>query len=157
MMRKRQLRGDSKLSFFARTRDAKHLESAYSKNGAKLSFTVTNEAGAVLRAGTDYTVKYQNNSAVTTAQTADNKKPLMTVTGKGNYAGKVEVSFTVVQASLADALNDGTVNVSCAQAQKKNGMKFQDFKLRKVESVCEGNTVSVLPKDFFLHFQRFLV
>lgn len=108
-------------------------EADYSKNGAKLSFTITNEAGNVLREGTDYTVKYKNNNAVTTTQTPENKKPLMTVTGKGNYAGKVEVSFKVVQASLADALRDGTVTVSCVQVQKKNGMKFKDLKFKLVE------------------------
>lgn len=108
-------------------------EAVYSKNGAKLSFTVTNEAGTVLREGTDYTVKYKNNTAVTKAQTEDNKKPLMTVTGKGNYMGKAEVTFKVVQASLVDALDEGTVQVSCAQVQKKNGMKFKDLKFKLVE------------------------
>ncbi len=105
----------------------------YGKNGAKLSFAITNEAGAQLCEGTDYTVKYKNNNAVTTAQTPENKTPIMTVTGKGNYAGKVEVSFTVVQASLADAIDSGTVSVSCAQVQKKDGMKFPDFKFKLVE------------------------
>lgn len=108
-------------------------EAVYSKNGAKLSLTVSNEAGTVLREGTDYTVKYKNNKAVTTAQTADNKKPLLTVTGKGSYAGTVDVPFTIVQASLADALQDGSVTVSCAQVQKKNGMKLKDFKLKLME------------------------
>lgn len=108
-------------------------EAVYSKNGAKLSLTVTNEAGAVLREGTDYTVKYKNNNAVTTAQTPENKKPLMTVMGKGNYAGKVEVSFMVVQASLASALDEGIVQISCAQVQKKNGMKFKDLKFKLKE------------------------
>lgn len=106
---------------------------AYSKNGAKLNFTVTDEAGTVLREGTDYTVKYKNNGAVTTAQTAENKKPLLTVTGKGNYAGKVEVSFTIIPTPLEQAIDGGIVSVSCAQVQKKNGMKFKDFKFKLVE------------------------
>ncbi len=108
-------------------------EAVYSKNGAKLSFAVTNEAGAVLREGTDYTVKYKNNNAVTTAQTDENKKPLMTVTGKGNYAGKVEVSFAVIPASLKTVVADQTVSVSCTQVQRKNGMQFKDFKFKLVE------------------------
>ncbi len=115
------------------TQGGNAVKAAYSKNGAKLSFIITNEAGTALREGVDYTVKYKNNSAVTTAQTAENKKPLMTVTGKGNYAGKVEVPFAVVQEYLAGALDRGTVTVSCAQVQKKNGMKFKDFKFKLVE------------------------
>ncbi len=115
------------------TQGGNAVKAAYSKNGAKLSFIITNEAGTALREGVDYTVKYKNNSAVTTAQTAENKKPLMTVTGKGNYAGKVEVPFAVVQEYLAGALDRGTVTVSCAQVQKKNGMKFKDFKFKLLE------------------------
>ncbi len=109
------------------------VEATYKKNGAKLSFTITNEAGTELLEGVDYTVKYKNNNAVTAAQTEGNKKPLMTVVGKGNYAGNVEVPFTVVQASLAEALDEGIVQVSCAQVQKKDGMKFKDFKFRLAE------------------------
>ncbi len=109
------------------------VQAVYSKNGARLSLTVTNEAGTQLREGTDYTVKYKNNNAVTTAQTAENKTPCMTVTGKGNYVGKVEVPFTVIPASLSDAVEEGGVTVSCAQVQKKNGMKFKDFKFKLVE------------------------
>lgn len=105
----------------------------YSKNGAKLSFKITNEAGAPLREGTDYTVKYKNNNAVTTAQTAGNKKPLLIVTGKGNYAGKVEVLFNIIPASIESAIDGQTVSVSCAQVQKKDDMKYKDFKLKLVE------------------------
>ncbi len=108
-------------------------DAVYSKNGAKLSFRITNEAGAPLREGTDYTVKYKNNNAVTTAQTAGNKKPLLIVTGKGNYAGKVEVPFNIIPASIESAIDGQTVSVSCAQVQKKDGMKYKDFKLKLVE------------------------
>lgn len=105
----------------------------YSKNGAKLSFTVTDEAGTVLREGMDYTVKYKNNNAVTTAQTPEHKKPLMTVTGKGNYTGKVEVPFTIIPIPLASAIDGGSVSVSCVQVQRKNGMRFKDFKFKLME------------------------
>ena len=119
-------------------------EAVYCKNGAKLPFVITNEVGTVLREGTDYTVRYKNNNAVTTAQTPENKKPLMTVTGKGNYAGKVEVPFAIVQVSLADALENGTVTVSCAQVQKKDGMKVKDFKLK----VMDGKAVLKAGVDY---------
>ena len=119
-------------------------EAVYCKNGAKLPFVITNEAGTVLREGTDYTVRYKNNNAVTTAQTPENKKPLMTVTGKGNYAGKVEVPFAIVQVSLADALENGTLTVSCAQVQKKDGMKVKDFKLK----VMDGKAVLKAGVDY---------
>lgn len=109
------------------------VQAVYSKNGAQLSLTVTNEAGVQLREGTDYTVKYKNNNTVTTAQINENKTPCMTVTGKGNYAGKVEVPFTVIPAPLSDAVEEGDVTVSCVQVQKKNGMNFKNFKFKLVE------------------------
>ncbi|MDE6406743.1 MAG: BspA family leucine-rich repeat surface protein [Lachnospiraceae bacterium] len=105
----------------------------YSKNGAKLPFVIKNEAGTALREGVDYTVKYKNNSAVTTAQTPENKRPLMTVTGKGNYTGTVEVSFAITPISIRTAVDEKTVSVSCVRVQKKDSMNLKDFKLKLTE------------------------
>ncbi|MDE7357987.1 MAG: BspA family leucine-rich repeat surface protein, partial [Lachnospiraceae bacterium] len=105
----------------------------YSKNGAKLPFVIKNEAGTVLREGVDYTVKYKNNSAVTTAQTPGNKRPLMTVTGKGNYTGTVEVPFAITPVSIGTAVDEKTVSVSCVRVQKKESMNLKDFKLKLAE------------------------
>ncbi|MDE7132348.1 MAG: hypothetical protein K2O65_11195 [Lachnospiraceae bacterium] len=45
-------------------------EAVYCKSGATLPFLIINETGMALREGTDYAVKYKNNNAVTTVQTA---------------------------------------------------------------------------------------
>lgn len=57
-----------------------------------LSVTV---GGTTLLAGTDYTISYQDNVAVGTAQ--------VTVTGKGNYAGTVAKPFEIVLPDLSGA------------------------------------------------------
>ena len=48
-----------------------------------------------LRAGTDYTVAYTNNTKVGTAH--------VTVTGEGNYMGSLSTTFTVARANISSA------------------------------------------------------
>ncbi len=137
-----------RLTMTAQNKDAP--TAFYSKNGAKLSFGIIDEAGKTLCEGTDYTVKYKNNSAVTTAQTPENKQPLMTVTGRGNYTGAVEINFKVIPLPISDAIDDGTVTVSCAQVQRKDAMHFQDFRLRLMEgkkTMGEGETKDYIIDD----------
>lgn len=51
--------------------------------------------GKVLAAGKDYTVSYQKNNAVTTTGMAEGKLPRFTVTGKGNFGGKLTGTFAI--------------------------------------------------------------
>ena len=60
----------------------------YTKGGSKPKVTVEG-----LIEGTDFTVKYANNKAVTTANTS--KLPTVTVTFKGNYKGTVTRDFYI--------------------------------------------------------------
>lgn len=50
-------------------------------------------SGKVLKAGTDYTLKYSNNKAV--------GKASVTITGKGSYAGTVTKTFTICPKSTS--------------------------------------------------------
>lgn len=109
----------------------------HSKGGASLSFSLRNQEGMELKQGTDYTVSYQNHKAATKQSadatvTAGSKQPVMTVKGKGNYAGALAVQFQIVPASIA---SDG-LTVTAAQVQKKTGMKLKDFKLK----ITDGKT-----------------
>ncbi|HBN56635.1 MAG TPA: hypothetical protein DD414_07650, partial [Lachnospiraceae bacterium] len=60
----------------------------YKKGGAKPDITVTMD-GVKLTMGVDYTVSYKNNKKV-------GRKATVTITGKGNYSGKVRREFQVV-------------------------------------------------------------
>lgn len=51
--------------------------------------------GKVLIKNKDYSIKYTNH-------TASGKEAVMTVTGKGNYTGKVEVKYTIQTASISE-------------------------------------------------------
>ena len=81
-------------------------DAVYVKGGAKPAVTVKHNDD-VLKAGTDYTVKYSGN-----------KKPgegTVTVTGKGNYKGTLKTTFAVKSASLANAHVTAPDKVSAAK------------------------------------------
>lgn len=78
---------------------------------------VVTQGNKTLMAGVDYTVKYSNNLKASTAATS-NKKPKITVTGKGNYSGSDSVEFTIQPKSLDNrdsGVND-TMEIRCAES-----------------------------------------
>lgn len=54
----------------------------------------------LLQNGRDYTVTYTNNLNAADESVAANKRPTITVTGKGNYSGKQQKTFVISQAAL---------------------------------------------------------
>ena len=59
-------------------------------------------SGKTLKAGTDYTVAYKNNTKVGTAT--------VTITGKGSYTGTISKTFKINAASIAKATVSGISN-----------------------------------------------
>ena len=57
-----------------------------------------NAAGYVLKSGTDYKIKYSNN----TNASADGKYAALTITFKGNYSGKYVKNFTIKPWNITD-------------------------------------------------------
>ncbi len=71
----------------------------YVKNGVKPAVSVYFR-GEQLKAGTDYTVTYANNNAVTTDKTK--KLPSITIKGKGNFAGNYKVlNFRITKQDIS--------------------------------------------------------
>ncbi|MDE7339835.1 MAG: hypothetical protein K2N80_04635 [Lachnospiraceae bacterium] len=76
---------------------------SYQYTGNEIRPAVTVKDGSkTLTAGTDYTVTYQNNTAVST----DTSKAQVVIMGKGNYAGERRAGFTI-QDSPPDVTLDG--------------------------------------------------
>ncbi|OUN22493.1 hypothetical protein B5G34_06365 [Flavonifractor sp. An82] len=74
--------------------------SSFEYTGSPITPTVTVKDGeTTLVEGGDYTVAYANHTNAGTAT--------VTVTGKGNYQGKIEKTFTITPKSLADATVTG--------------------------------------------------
>ncbi len=79
---------------------------SYSYTGTAKTPSVTVKDGSkTLTKNTDYTLKYENNTAVGTAK--------VTVTGKGNYTGSVTKNFKIAYDSI-DLATAKTVNISKA-------------------------------------------
>lgn len=76
-------------------------------------------AGKKLKEGRDYTVSYQNNKAVTTAEVK--KKPSITVRGKGNFKGTKIKYFTIINKALDDAELPVTMTVPDKMFSDKAG------------------------------------
>ena len=82
--------------------DNGHYETVYT--GAAIEPQVTVKfAGKVLKEGEDYTIKYGGNVNYDTK----GKPATVTVTGKGNYAGKKVLNFYIIQTDLALAKGKG--------------------------------------------------
>jgi len=74
--------------------------------------------GRVLTEGTDYTVKYSNNKAVTTEAIAANSKkmPTITIKGKGGYMGTITKTFTIEPKSIQDVVIYAPAKAASAKA-----------------------------------------
>ena len=83
-------------------------QTEFTQTGSEIKPTVTavTAGGHTLRAGTDYTVSYQNNTAVGTAAK-------VIVTFKGNYTGSKTVYFTI-KANSSSGGDTGAKDISAA-------------------------------------------
>lgn len=96
--------------------------------------TVT-AAGRVLEEGTDYTVEYANNTSPGEAA--------LTVTGKGNYAGTLSGTFTILKKDIADL----TVEPIADQ--------IYDGQPKKPEVIIKnGETALVLNEDYTVSYEN---
>ena len=59
-----------------------------------------------LTEGTDYTISYKNNTALTTSSMSADEKPQATIKFQGNYSGELTKTFEITQGSITSA---GTV------------------------------------------------
>lgn len=70
----------------------------YTGKPVRPSFALMDQNFRLLQPKKDYTVKYTDNVQVS----AENKRAKAIITGKGNYAGTVEIPFTITAKDIAD-------------------------------------------------------
>ncbi|MCR5502532.1 MAG: hypothetical protein K6F53_05965 [Lachnospiraceae bacterium] len=97
--------------------DSGSIVAAYTKGGARPAIKVRFN-GTTLKQGRDYTVKYKNNTAV-----SSKKKPLIEIAGKGNFAGKRSVVFAIEQSVFAT--DQGITVLAADKALPKDATKYQ--------------------------------
>lgn len=74
------------------------FECVYAKGGSKPKPVITFD-GKVLREGTDYTLSYKNNKAV-----SGSRPPCVVVAGKGCFKGKIPIYFTITAQDLSQMM-----------------------------------------------------
>lgn len=80
----------------------------YAKGGAKPMPEVTYSYGGddgiskKLELGRDYTVSYENNTAVKTKVAGGSKNPVVIIKGKGSFKGKINVEFSITKQNLTN-------------------------------------------------------
>lgn len=116
----------------------------YTKAGAKISdrISLKNKEGFVLKEGTDYTVSYSNNKAVT-AGTAE-LPPTMTIKGRGNYTGELAVRFEISKASLEENENLSVTTTAVAY----NKTKAWEYEYRPKVELMDGRQALSAQKDY---------
>ncbi|MDE7479603.1 MAG: hypothetical protein K2M91_16985, partial [Lachnospiraceae bacterium] len=124
-----------------------HLNGAngYTASGVKPSKRIRlilgteQEPSAVLTEGKDYTVKYTNNSVISTTE-----PPTMTITGKGNCAGTLAVTFNIDKAQLKENANLAVT----APAVSYNAKKADDYQYQPKIKVTDGKKTLKAGKDY---------
>lgn len=99
--------------------------------------------GTALTYGTDYTVKYANNAAVTTAETAENKLPKLTITGKGNFKGSFQGTWTITDGAMSDT--NGKLSMTAKDVVYKN--KTNSYKTTLALTDANGSKLTA-GKDY---------
>ena len=87
----------------------------YTGKAVKPSLVLMDQNFCLLKPKKDYTIKYADNIQATT----ENKKAKAIVTGKGNYAGTVEIPFTITAKDIAD--ETVAMKMKAYSAYKKSG------------------------------------
>lgn len=88
----------------------------YTGKAIKPDIVVMDKNLHMLHPGKDYTVKYKNN-----VRPSEEGSPAMaTITGKGNYGGTIDMSFSILKKDITD-MNGITASLDSVKAYKKSG------------------------------------
>ncbi|MCH5257295.1 MAG: chitobiase/beta-hexosaminidase C-terminal domain-containing protein [Lachnospiraceae bacterium] len=121
------------------TLDKEDKTYTYTGSAIKPPMTVTYN-GKEISEGTDYTVKYSNNTKVDNGS----KKPTITVKGKGNYSGSGTENFIIEKASLNTEYADGDILISGAvKVSELNNDNLSDA-LKIEDSELEGKNADAV-------------
>lgn len=108
----------------------------YVKGGSRPTVSVyVGEWNRQLTEGTDFTVAYSSNKAVTTDATR--KLPTITIKGKGNFAGVITKTFTI----RAKTLNDVQMPVSMTVPDKGVNAKAGGYISKPVLTDADGKVL----------------
>ncbi|MDE6606854.1 MAG: InlB B-repeat-containing protein, partial [Lachnospiraceae bacterium] len=116
----------------------------YTKAGAKISDRIglKNKEGFDLKEGTDYTVSYSSNKAVTTNTAVF--LPAMTIKGRGNYTGELVITFEIGKASIEENKNLSVTTTAVAY----NKAKAWEYEYRPKVKIMDGGQALSAQNDY---------
>lgn len=117
------------------------ITTPYVKGGSK-PVVILYFNGIELTQGTDYTMKYANQNAVTTEEMPENKLPQITVTGKGSFKGSIKGSYTITDGQMAKVNKLTMTAKDVVYRNKKNA-----YKSSVALKDCNGSKLAV-GKDY---------
>lgn len=131
----------------------------YVKSGAKAPVSIMFGMNELVE-GTDYTLTYANNKKVTSKLSAKDKRPTITIKGKGNFKGKVSGgTFDITERVLCEENISVSAKDVVYEAGKKLNVSFTlkdrngDVKLvagkdyeKKPVYTCDGHIISAIPE-----------
>lgn len=98
------------------------ITTPYVKGGSKPVIGII-FGGQTLVQGKDYTVSYKRNKALTTADMEEEKLPLYTIKGKGNFKGKLSGTFTITDGAIDRGGKVSMTLKDVVYRQKKNAYR----------------------------------
>ena len=111
--------------------DLNGITAPYVKGGSKPVILLEFQ-GTPLELNKDYRISYKNNNALTTAETAENKLPVWTITGKGSFKGQLTGTFTIT---------DGQFDKITGGGQRKITMTLKDVVYREKKGAYKTKAV----------------
>lgn len=102
--------------------DLNGITTPYVKGGSKPAITVVFR-GQTLVQGKDYAVSYKNHNALTIAEMEEKKLPAFTISGRGNFKGKLTGTFTITDGRMD---KQGKISMSLKDVvyrERKNAYK----------------------------------
>ena len=125
----------------------------YCKAGVKPveEIVLTNAEGFTLQNSKDYTLKYRNNKAVASASAE--KPPTVTVQGRGNYTGKLDVTFQITKRDLKRAVGDGSIQTQI-MAVGYNPGKGAEYEYKPVVKLKDGGAALRADMDYEIGYRR---
>jgi len=133
----------------------------YTKAGAKPAVKVT-FGDTVLKEGVDYTIAYKNNKTIAENENAlqalsASKRPTVTVTGKGSFAGSINRCFCITKTDISNAelvLKDVNYNEKGKKGYffatptiTENGQKLAVGKNKDVEAIAKTDYIYTFAED----------
>lgn len=123
----------------------------YTQGGATPKVVVTTDEGRTkLVEGVDYTLSYKNNKKVLNKADVTNikKAPTVIVKGKGNYAGSIDETFSIVK----KVVDENKVSIIVKDKEYKDAKN----NYKQSVKVLDENQKTISAKEYTLSYQEIL-